>query len=252
MNLRYILSGLIVSILFSCGTEDTSPDMLLVREIIDPTCYKDVFGYENDRLVVFKRYLADRISTHTTFQYQGNQLVKIEVKRDQGLEQIIELTYGEDGLRKEEKSTTIYQGKVTYVKNGTFHYDKGVLISIKYTSNDPNYFPTETCLKWQNGNLVKMTYYFFDEDYTYLASEKTVTYDNKKNYSNQDIAFIYILGRESETSLSKNNVTSTTEFFGGTTIDRGSYTFTYNKNGYPDGYVYNVDSQKYGPMQLRY
>lgn len=257
MTLRYILLGLIVSILFSCGTNDISPNRLLIKEIIDPTCYKDVFEYENDRLVGFKRFFGERVGTNTTFHYLDNQLVKVEAKGDQGFEQIIELTYGEDGLRKEEKITTIYQGEVTYVKNGTFSYDNDKLKSIKYTFNDPNfmdpnYLPTETLLEWKNGNLIKMTYYLFDGEYTYLTSTRTMTYDNKRNYANQDIAFIYTLGQGSETSISKNNVTSTTELFGGLTIDRGSYKFTYNQNGYPDSYIYKVESQEFYPIQISY
>jgi hypothetical protein len=97
-----------------------------------------------------------------------------------------------------------------------------------------------------------MVYYLFDGEYTYLTSTKTMTYDNKRNYSNQDIAFIYTSGPGLETMISKNNVTSTTEFFGDITIDRGSYKFTYNNDGYPDGYIYKVDTQEYNPIQISY
>lgn len=257
MNFKKVSFGLLTIVFVSCGTEDVSPTRLLIKEIEDPTLYRDIYDYENGQLISFKRYFGEREETNTQFHYLENRLIKIEVKRDQGFEQIIELTYGENGLRKEEKLTTIYNEVITYTRTGTFSYEDGLLKSIKYTLNDPNlidpdYLPRETQLEWQNGNITKMVYYLFDGEYTYLTSTKTMTYDNKRNYSNQDIAFIYTSGVGLETVISKNNVTSTTEFFGDITIDRGSYKFTYNKSGYPNGYIYKVDTQEYNPIQITY
>jgi hypothetical protein len=252
MKIQIALFGLITIALLSCGTEDVSPSRLLITQIESPGLYRDHYEYENGRLVSFKRFFGELEETKTQFHYLDNRLTKIEVKKDQGSEQIIELTYGENGLRQEEKLTTIYNDGGTYVKTATFSYRAGILRSIKYSFGDPNYLPTETLFEWENGNISKMEHYVFSSQATYLISIETMTYDDKRNYSNQDIAFIYTLGSGLETTISKNNVTSTTEKVGDKFVDRGSYKFTYNKAGYPDSYVYKVDSQESGTIQIMY
>ncbi len=252
MDFKKIILGLITVTLLSCGTVDISPMRLFVKEIEDPTCYKDLFEYGGGHLITFKRFFGEREETTTQFHYLDKQLVKIEIKRDQGLEHTIELTYGENGLRQEEKLTTIYSGEITYIKTGTFSYKNGVLKSVIYSYNDPNYLSAETEFQWSNGNITKMDFYFFDSYGRHHTGNRIYTYDNKINYSNQDTAFIYTVGTGDETKISKNNLIATIENFGNESFQGGQYSFTYNVSGYPTGYRYEINNQKYNPIQIKY
>ncbi len=69
----------------------------------DPTIYTDLFAYENGRLVNFDRLFGERIETSTKFYYSDKQLTRVEIERDQGLEQLIELSYGANGFLKRRK-----------------------------------------------------------------------------------------------------------------------------------------------------
>lgn len=262
MNYKYILLPIVAVIILSCEQEEISPNSreqeeissntLYAKEIIDPTCYKDLFEYENGHLIQFKRLFGERTETTTRFHYFNNQLTKIEISRDMGLEQIIELTYGENGLRKEEKVTTKSNGVTTQIKIGSFSYIDGILKSIKYSSDEPSYLPTETVFEWSNDNIIKMDSYMFDGEYTYLTSSEIMTYDDKRSYSNQDIAFIYRVMDIQEINVSKNNLINKYVDVGSLIVNRESYEYTYNNNEYPTGYNYTIDSQQYNPIQINY
>lgn len=250
MKHRNILLLLITSIIFGCETANISPNKLFVKEIIDPNCYRDVYEYQNDLLIGFKRYRGDHIGTSAKFQYLKNQLVKIEINRDNGLEVITELTYGDNGLRREGTVTYIENEIITSIDTRTYSYKDNVLESILYSSNDPNSLPAHWFFEWSNGNLIKMNSYFNDGQ---LFVSRTMIYDNNMNYSNQDIAFVYVTLNNRETFLSKNNLINTVdEMTYGGIVDRGSFIFTYNRDGYPIEYVYKLDSQEFNPVQIKY
>lgn len=252
MNVKHVFLALFAGILFSCEKEETPSKTLFADEMGDPTIYRDLFEYENGHLVKFNRLFGERIETTTQFQYSGHQLTRVEIERDQGLEQIIELSYGENGFRKEEKVTTKQNGDITEIRVGLFNYKDGMVKSIKYSYEGIDHNPTETVFEWINGNISQMDFYLFDGENTHLTSSRTLTYDDKRNFSNQDIAFIYRLMGGEETIISKNNVIEEIEEIGDLTINRGRYNFTYNNEGYPTGYIQTVGSQKYNPVQINY
>ncbi|WP_162417372.1 hypothetical protein [Cyclobacterium roseum] len=252
INVRYTILVLFSAVLFSCENEEIPSNTLFVKEISDPTFYKDLFEYENGYLVKFNRLFGERIETTTQFQYSGHQLSRVEIKRDQGLEQIIELSYGENGLRKEEKATTKQNGDITEIRVGLFSYEDGMIKSIKYSYEGVDHKATETVFEWINGNITQMDFYLIDGEYTYLTSSRTMTYDDKRNFSNQDIGFIYRVMSGEETIVSKNNVIEEFEDVGDLIINRGRYNFTYNNEGYPIGYIQTVGSQEYNPVQINY
>lgn len=252
INVRYTILVLFSAVLFSCENEEIPSNTLFVKEISDPTFYKDLLEYENGYLVKFNRLFGERIETTTQFQYSGHQLSRVEIKRDQGLEQIIELSYGENGFRKEEKATTKQNGDITEIRVGLFSYKDGMIKSIKYSYKGVDNKVTETVFEWINGNITQMDFYLIDGEYTYLTSSRTMTYDDKRNFSNQDIAFIYRVMSGEETIVSKNNVIEEFEDVGDLIINRGRYNFTYNNEGYPIGYIQTVGSQEYNPVQINY
>lgn len=259
MGFRKVILGLCVVMIFGCETNEISIRKMYIKEIVDPTCYKDQFEFENGQLISFKRFFGDRISTITKFKYQNDLLIQIESESDNGQDYIIDIEYNSNGQRAREmmtfthfKNFTLEPYKITSISN--FNYNEaGQLVTKSSTFSDSTYsFPTETEFEWSKGNIVKMNFAYFDDLGKHVTGNKSFLYDDKRNYSNQDLAFVYITLAEQETALSKNNLVKTTEIFFGQTIDRGSYEFSYNSNGYPMSYRYKVDNQQYNPIQINY
>lgn len=76
MDYRKVILGLLLVMAISCNTEDIAPARLFVREIEDPSCYKDQFDYKDGNLVEFRRLFGQQVGTITQFYYLDNQLVK--------------------------------------------------------------------------------------------------------------------------------------------------------------------------------
>lgn len=241
-----------VLLLISCGKEDVTPDRLFVKEIVDPTFYRDVFTYESERLIEFNRFLGDRVETNSQFHYSNDQLIKVEIKRGESISYTIELNYDKNGFRQNEKLTTLKDGQITNIQTSIFTHEDGVLKSILNSNSDTNYSPMETRYEWSNGNITKMNYYYVDSAGPHFSGSRTITYDTKKNYSNQDIAFIYRTLYESETTLSKNNALTNLMILDDLVIDNGSHSFMYNDSGYPKEYTYKIYGQEFNPIQINY
>jgi hypothetical protein len=250
--MKNMLLVFFAAVLFSCGREDAIPGRLFVKEIIDPTLYKDVFTYEDGRLIEFNRFLGDRVETNSQFHYLNNQLLKVEIKRGQTIAYTVELTYDKNGFRQDEKLTTLYDGQITNIQTSIFTHQDGILKSILNTNSDPNYAPMEAVYEWSNGNIIKIDYYYIDIAGPHFSASRTITYDTKKNYSNQDIAFIYRTLYESETTLSKNNALTNILTLDEQVIDQGSHTFLYNSSGYPKEYTYKIYGQEFNPIEINY
>jgi hypothetical protein len=252
MDYRKVILGLLVVSGISCNTEDITPARLFVREIEDPSCYKDQFDYKDGHLVEFRRLFGQQIETITQFYYLGDQLIKVHIKREQGLEHVIELTYAENGLRLEEKATTIQQGDTTSIGKRKFTYQQGLLKSIMRSVNDSNFRPMETVFHWSDGNIIQTDLYYFLEGERRFNGNRMFTYDHGVNYSNQDMAFLYTEGIGAEIKMSRNNLVTMQENTGVNTYQGGYYTFTYNKSGYPMGYVYKVGEVEFTPIKILY
>ncbi len=259
MDIRKVILGLTVVVIFGCETNEVSVDRMYLKEIVDPTCSKDQFEYEGGQLISFTRLFGDRVSTVTKFKYQNNLLVQIESECENGQDYLIDIEYNSKGQRLIEKlifthfkNFTLEPYKITSVTNFNYN-DAGQLVTKNSTFSDSTYsFPTETEFEWSKGNIVKANFAYFDNLGKHTTGGKSFFYDDKRNYSNQELAFLYITLAGQETVLSRNNLIKTTEIFFDQTIDRGSYEFSYNSNGYPIGYRYTVDSQQYNPIQIKY
>ncbi len=252
MDYRNVILGLLVVSAICCSTEDITPARLFIKELEDPSCYKDQFDYKDGHLVEFRRIFGQQVETMTQFHYLGDQLIKVHIKREQGLEHVIELTYAENGLRLEEKATTIQQGDTTSIGKRKFTYQEGLLKSIMRSVDDPNFRPTETVFHWSDGNIIQTDFYCFLEGERRFNGNRMFTYDHGLNYSNQDIAFLYTEGIGAEIKLSRNNLVTMLENTDVETYQGGYYTFTYTKSGYPTGYVYKVGEVEFTPIQIRY
>lgn len=252
MDYRKVILGLLLVMAISCNTEDIAPARLFVREIEDPSCYKDQFDYKDGNLVEFRRLFGQQVGTITQFYYLDNQLVKIHINNEQGMEHVIELTYTENGLRLEEKVITLQQGDTTSVGIRKFSYQNGLLKSIVRSVDVPNFRPMETVFHWSDGNIIQTDFYYFVEGERRFNGNRIFTYDHGVNYSNQDIAFLYTEGIEAEIKLSRNNMVTMQENTGVETYLGGYYTFTYTKSGYPTGYVYKLGEVASTPIQIRY
>lgn len=252
MDYKKVILGLLVVSAISCSTEDIAPSRLFVREIEDPSCYKDQFNYNDGRLVEFRRLFGQEVGTITKFYYQGDQLVKIHINNAQGIEHIVALTYAENGLRLLEKVTTIQQGDTTSIGIRKFTYQDGLLKSILRSVDDPNFRPMETVFHWSDGNIIQTDLYYFLDGERQVSGNRIYTYDHGVNYSNQDIAFLYTEGIGAEIKMSRNNLVTMQENVGAETYQGGYYTFTYTKSGYPTGYVYKTGEVAFTPIQIRY
>lgn len=252
MSYRIVIIGLIIVTGISCSTEDITPARLLIKELEDPSCYKDQFDYKDGHLVEFRRLFGQQVGTITQFHYLGDQLVKIHINNEQGIEHIVELTYAENGSRLEEKVTTLQQGDTTSIGIRKFTYQNGLLKSIMYLTSDENYKPMETVFHWNDGNIIQTDFYYFFQNERRFSGNRIFTYDHGVNYSNQDIAFLYTEGIGAEIKMSRNNLVTMQENIGDETYLGGYYTFTYNKNGYPTGYIYKTGEVEFTPIQIRY
>jgi hypothetical protein len=259
MDFRKVILGLIIIISIGCETNEISINKMYLKEIIDPTCYKDQFEYEGGQLISFKRIFGEKVSTITKFKYQNNLLIQIESESENGRDYLIDIEYNSNGQRIRETNTfthfknfTHEPYKITSISN--FNYDaSGQLITKYSTFSDSEYsFPTKTEFEWNKGNLVKMNFSYFNDLGEHSTGSKSFFYDDKRNYSNQDLALVYVTLVGQETVLSKNNLIKTTEIFFNQTIDRGSYEFSYNSNGYPIDYKYKVDNQQISSIQIKY
>lgn len=250
--MKYILFILFTVLFISCGREDATPDRLFVKEIVDPSLYRDVFKYEDGRLIEFNRFLGDRVETNSQFHYSNNQLIKVDIKRGQTIAYTVELTYDKNGFRQDEKLTTLNDGQITNIQTSIFTHQDGILKAILNTNSDTNYSPIETRYEWNNGNITKMDYYYVDSAGPHFYGSRAVTYDTRKNYSNQDIAFIYRTLYESETTLSKNNALTNILSLDDLVIDQGSHSFMYNSSGYPKEYTYKIYGQEFNPIEINY
>ncbi len=252
MDYKRVILGLLFVTGISCSTEDITPARLFIKELEDPSCYKDQFDYKDGHLVEFRRLFGQQVETITKFYYQADQLMKVHIKREQGIEHVIELNYGANGLRSEEKVTSINLGDTTNIKTGIFNYEDGLLISINYSADDPAYVPTETVFHWRDENIIQTDFYIYFEHGKHYGGNRKFTYDHGLNYSNQEIAFIYTVGPGEETKVSKNNIVTQQTKFGEEIFQGGVYTFTYNKSGYPIGYVHKTGEVKFTPIQISY
>ncbi len=252
MDYRKVILGLLVVSAISCSTEDIAPARLFVREIEDPSCYKDQFDYKDGHLVEFRRLFGQQVATITQFYYLDDQLVKIHINNEQRIEHVVELTYTENGLRLEEKVATLQQGDTTSIGIRKFTYQNGLLKSIMRSAADPNFRPMETVFHWNDGNIIQTDFYYFLEGERRFNGNRIFTYDQGVNYSNQDMAFLYTEGIGAEIKMSRNNLVTMQENIGDQTFQGGHFTFTYTKSGYPTGYVYKVGEVEFTPIQIRY
>lgn len=235
-----ILIGVALGIIFlGCESKDITPSKMFIKEIIDPSCSKAEFQYENGRLISYKVYFGERLAASMKFTYQGENLKFIDSESDNGLSSTIELFFGDNGLREKEIGTyRVDSGNINVTTINFFYDENGSLKSKYYLFSDSTHLPKEIEFIWANGNIIKKNYFYFDNYGKHFISSDEFSFDNKVNYTNNDMAFVYI-DTFQETILSKNNQIS------------GQNTFEYNKNGYPIGYKYTIGNKDF-PVYMNY
>jgi hypothetical protein len=249
-------------VLLSCESDEISSAKMYVKEIGDPVVinYKDQFEYEGEHLILFKRFFGETLSTITKFEYQNDQLKRVESKVIDVIDFLVELEHNSEGQIIKEKVTfpdlrdSTRDLKIIILSDFTY-YDDGNLRTKKSIYSDSSSYPTETEFEWENGNLVKMNVSFIDNLGKKITLNRSMTYDSKRNYSNQDWAFVYVSAIPADEmliALSKNNSLSTTENLLGQTSVRVLSTFSYNRNGYPIEYKSTNDGFEESPRQVKY
>ncbi|EMR01909.1 hypothetical protein [Cesiribacter andamanensis] len=260
MKSTFFLIVLLGALLGACEGSDSGPDKLFIKEIEiqeGQQGRKLFFRYEHHKLIQYLSLTNDQLRVQTDFEYADGKLKKIFYQYD-GRLRSSELYYHPNG--------TVNFEITTWSRNGVnsedttqvfFHYDdSGRLVSKRETYNNPPPFYTEREIEfdWSNGNLVQMRTYSIQQEGRRLDLTTTYTYDESRNYSNQDMAFAYLSVYSSEYALSINNVVSSEEYFGDTIVPRGFYQFRYNNKGYPSEYTYSVsvEDEPLSNAQIRY
>jgi len=239
--------------LVGCDAEEPLPEKLFVKEIYDPTCFKNEFAYTEGRLVQYRTKFGDRVAGVIDFYYEGSLLKRIESTSDNGQAYLISLEYDDRGRRSKEAVTWTQFDQITYTSMTDFTYDDdGNLIKKYSTYSDSTYsFPTETSFQWDNGNLVGMKRTVLTGYGPWLVNSWTLVYDNNRNYTNQNMAFVYTSVRGSdfnETLLSKNNLVVQLDG----SFEEWSNEYSYNESGYPISYVLETGGQMYNPRFINY
>jgi len=233
---------------------EISPDRMLIKEFTDPKCFKHRFEYENGQLSSFQELFGERLSTQTFFYYQDNLLTRVESTCDNGINTFIEIEYDKSGRRISQTSEVTKDGEITGSTITHFTYDTQGNLHLSqtiYPVNPNLMFPTEKIYEWKNGNLVKLTDYYINDSGKHFSGYTFIEYDRKKNYTNQELAFMFTRGLGLETVLSKNNVTSSIYEFG-QVVSTQNYKLTYSKHGYPTSQVRILNNQVYPIIQISY
>ena len=239
MNFTKTVLALTVVFLFSCSADETTPQKMYLKEIKDPSCFTEQYEYEAGRLTSFKRLFGEHVSTDTKFSYDANLLKTVELREDDGRVIIIELSYGANGLPERELRTSKNEEAESRLVSDHYYDKNGNLILTRRSYSDPNFFTSETEFEWANGNIIRKHHFLINsQGNREFQFSEDLFFDNKKNYTNQDFAFIYT-GLESEGVLSRNN------------LIRKDMPYRYNKKGYPSGYNYRIDLENYS-VEMRY
>lgn len=251
---RSVFYFILITLSASCELLEISPDRMLIKEFTDPKCFKDRFEYENDKLSSFQRLFGERLSTQTFFYYQDNLLTRVESTCDNGIDTFIGIEYDNNGRRINQTNEVTKDGEIIGSTLTHFTYDvKGNLHRTQstYPIHLNQMFPTEKIYEWENGNLVKVTHYYINDSGKHFSGNTFIEYDRKKNYTNQELAFMFTSGTGLETVLSKNNVISSRYEFG-QVLSTQKYELTYNKHGYPTSQVRILDNQIYPIIHISY
>ena len=255
---KVLFGVLTLTLMLGCEGNDIGPNLRYLKEIVDPACFKNQFEYENGHLISFKLIFGERVETVTKFKYENNLLKQVESESDQGPDYFVELEYNSDGQRTREKVTFTYYKPFTLepydiIKVSDFTYDDyGNLRTKKSEFSDSTWLPSETEFEWSQGNLVRMNFVYHDELGKHSNGSRTFTYDNKRNYTNQDLAFFYVGLAELETVFSKNNSVKAMVISPGQHYEWYSYEFSYDRTGYPVSNKRKTGSQVYSVLGMSY
>ncbi len=254
MNYRNLLFGIVFFLMFtSCQENEIVLSKLHLIKVTDPIANMDLLTYDNGKLVLFQRYFGQQEETVTTFHYAENLLSNATTVRSNGQEYIVELEYDNNAWRHKETITFKQDDVVINITTTIFKYDiNGDLETKEITHTATSSGPTETEFEWKDGNIIKMNFYLLTGSIKSFAYSRNITYDDKINFTNQDLSFLYITPYEQESVLSKNNRLSTFDSVGQQAIDRGSFIYKYNEQGYPIEYVYKVDKQEFPTVIMEY
>ena len=250
-----LILALVAIVAAGCASEEevTPFKTQLIKEIVDPSCYKDRFTYENGQLSTYSRFFGDREDVSSKFSYSGEKLIRVERIMDGGLKSLYEIEYNENGQRSRELLTMTQNGATTYIRTGVFTYENGEPKSLQYTFDREEIKGKEMEFTWDNGNLIRIDHYMEVNGERGLALTKNYEYDGKMNFANQDMAFIYAIFPGDETIASRNNVVASRDVFPNSEVHTGGeFSFTYNDNRYPVGYTYNVAGQAFAPVSISY
>lgn len=239
MTLKYFfLTLLLATVMVGCESNGIASSKMYLKEIINAPYYKNEFEYQDGRLVLFKRHFGDQLGRISKFTYRNDLLKTIETTEDNGEGSFIELEYDSHNRRVREVKTSMLNGEIENILTVDFIYDENQRLKTRRYTYAKHYAPIDTDFEWHDGNITKTSFFFIDTNGRHFISSQTLLFDNKRNYTNQDIAFCYT-GCSDEAVLSKNNLTGNPN------------TFSYNTSGYPVGYTYTNDNKQHS-VQMNY
>jgi hypothetical protein len=259
---RIPVFSFIIMTMAGCDWVDNDSSQMRLREISDPRCYALQFSYNGDDVASIQLVYGTRVAQVMDFRYRNGRLTHANLTSDYGRTTNVTLEYSPSGQLVKETFDLHYDGmdfegnpsKSHNIKVFTYQYDgNGQLRSV--LEDLEGYEKLERYeYEWQNGNAIKTVRTVFgrEDQKEFFVSNTLYRYDNKRNYTNQKIAFRYFNETPLPEILSSNNIVEESDEFGGKTQPRWWRDFSYNRQGYPAAYDYKYDEVSSQHIVLSY
>ncbi len=235
---------LVTLLALGCDSQNdgTTPSSLRVTEITVQDGTQKEFEYDGSRLIVSRILAGGEVMRAATFEYQDDRLIQVEATGPENELSLYEFEYGASGLL--EKETLHYERNYggtyesKYIRTTLFTYDESNRLQTQEISyDDPTDGRIKYAFEWADGNIVKRTVYTAEPSEEYgEGSYRLLSYDDKKNYTNSDRAFLYADWLSQESVLSQNNITEVKSYSSNGEPDTANsveFDYSYNEDGYP-------------------
>jgi len=283
MKTLFIVSaGVLACLATACDWENSHSDRISVKSIHN-SCSKTNLVFEGDKIITATLSFGSHVAQVKNFFYVHGLLTSVKMTSDDGLSFETQLEYDADRRLSKEIYSQKYSGidasgnqiAFSFVNLTEFVYDENgnILTTLttqsKSSDRDDNQSNGGRSARdeleeekrvdrhdytWSKGNVIKETRRYCDEHGSCGVpfDETFYTYDNKRNYTNQEIVFRYINLSSIPFVFSRNNVTKIASDFNGELKQDYWYEFHYNKHGYPSDYNCMYDGATPNPFTLEY
>jgi hypothetical protein len=274
-----ILSAGALALVTSCDWDNSDSDRKSLKTLHN-ACSTIDLTYEGDKILTVTQSFGARVAEVKNFFYIHGQLTAVKMTSDYGSSSEIKLLYDAGGKLKREIDNEYFDGldfgknpmKYAYVRVTDFLYDgAGNIATVLITQTNKDDSNTSNTGResddelsknkamerydytWSKGNVVKEVRRSCEEsgECQFYTTETSYAYDNKRNFTNQQLAFKYIYYTVPFV-FSRNNVSKISSDFNGQPTLSSWFEFRYNKNGYPSELSAMSEGSTPNPSKLEY